>query len=119
MFGFADIPRVIPQNPRLALKYRHSQFTSNELRNKAEELRNLNGNFKAQTDSLQNTEEALRGMWEGEANNTFHAAFVRDKGQMDNFKQTIDQYTDALLTIASKYEEAEARNVALASNRTY
>ncbi|MCR5734004.1 MAG: WXG100 family type VII secretion target [Lachnospiraceae bacterium] len=95
------------------------QVTSSELRSRAEELRTLNGNFKAQTEALQNTEETLRTMWEGEANNTFHAAFVRDKGQMDGFKQTIDQYIEALLTIASKYDEAEARNVSLASNRTY
>ena len=95
------------------------QITSSELRNKAEELRNLNNSFKSQTDSLQNTEETLRSMWEGEANNTFHSAFVRDKGQMDSFRQTVEQYVEALFTIAAKYDEAEARNVAMTSNRTY
>nr|MBQ4457314.1 hypothetical protein [Clostridia bacterium] len=36
-----------------------------------------------------------------------------DKGQMDSFKQAIDQYINALIIIAGKYEEAETRNLAL------
>ncbi|MCR5109040.1 MAG: WXG100 family type VII secretion target [Lachnospiraceae bacterium] len=95
------------------------QVTANELRSKAEELRNLNSSFMSQTEALQNTEEALKTMWEGEANNAFHNAFVRDKGQMDGFRETIEQYVETLLLIASKYEEAEARNVATASSRSY
>ncbi len=95
------------------------QVTAKELRSKAEELKGLNTNFNSQTESLKSTEEALKTMWEGEANNTFHNAFLRDKGQMDSFKQAIDQYITALITIAARYEEAEAKNAALASNRSY
>ncbi|MBQ8970456.1 MAG: WXG100 family type VII secretion target [Lachnospiraceae bacterium] len=95
------------------------QVTASELRNKAEELRNLNSNFSTQTESLKTTEEALKTMWEGEANTSFHNAFIRDKGQMDSFKQAIDTYINALVTIAGKYEEAEARNAAVASARSY
>ncbi len=94
------------------------QVTAKELKSRAEELKALNNNFKTQTETLKSTEEALRTMWEGEANNSFHNAFVRDKTQMDSFKQAIDQYITALLTIASRYEEAEARNTATAMGRT-
>ncbi|MBQ7563173.1 MAG: WXG100 family type VII secretion target [Lachnospiraceae bacterium] len=95
------------------------QVTASQLRNKAEELRNLNGNFSTQVETLRTTEEALKTMWEGEANTSFHNAFVRDKGQMDSFKQAIDSYINALVTIAGKYEEAEAKNAAVASARSY
>ena len=95
------------------------QVTAAQLRNKAEELKNLNSNFSAQTESLKTTEEALKTMWEGEANNSFHNAFIRDKGQMDSFQRAIDSYINALVIIAGKYEEAEARNAALASARSY
>ena len=95
------------------------QVTASQLRNKAEELRNLNGNFSTQVESLRTTEETLKTMWEGEANTSFHNAFVRDKGQMDSFKQAIDSYINALVTIAGKYEEAEAKNAAVASARSY
>ncbi|HAG70330.1 MAG TPA: hypothetical protein DCL38_10230 [Lachnospiraceae bacterium] len=95
------------------------QVTASELRNRAEELKGLNNSFNTQTEALKNTEEALKTMWEGEANNAFHNAFLRDKGQMDSFKNAIDQYVNALLIIAAKYEEAEARNVATSSARAY
>ncbi len=95
------------------------QVTASQLRTKAEELKNLNNNFAMQTESLKTTEEALKTMWEGEANTSFHNAFLRDKGQMDSFQRAIDSYVNALVTIAGKYEEAEARNAALASMRSY
>ncbi len=95
------------------------QVTALELRNRAEELKGLNNNLSAQTENLKNAEETLRSMWEGEANDAFHNAFLRDKGQMDSFKQAIDQYISALLVIAAKYEEAEKRNIAVSGARSY
>ena len=58
-------------------------------------------------------------MWEGEARDTFHQAFVRDKQQMDVFHQLIAQYVQALLEIAARYEQAEARNREIAAARNY
>ncbi len=95
------------------------QVTAAELRKRAEELKGLNDSFKTQTEALKSTEESLKTMWEGEANMAFHNAFVRDKGQMDSFKQAIDQYVNALVTIAGRYEEAEARNLSAAGSRSY
>ncbi len=95
------------------------QVTAAELRNRAEELKSLNNSFNSQTEALRNTEETLKSMWEGEANTAFHNAFTRDKGQMDSFKQAIDQYINALIIIAGKYEEAETRNLASAMTRSY
>ena len=95
------------------------QVTAAELRKKAEQLKGLNSRFKTGTDTLQTTEQALKSMWEGEANDAFHTAFTRDKGQMDQFHNVIEQFVEALLVIAAKYEAAENKNISIAATRSY
>lgn len=95
------------------------QVTAAELRKKAEELKGLNSRFKNSTDVLKNTEQSLKAMWEGEANTAFHNAFIKDAEVMDIFHTVINQYIEALLVIAKRYEEAENRNIATASSRSY
>ena len=72
-----------------------------------------NQRIKAQ---LSQQETALCSMWEGQAKDTFHQAFIRDKQQMDIFYQLIAQYIQALLEIAERYERAEARNREIAAS---
>ena len=69
------------------------QVTSSELRNRASELQ--------------------------EAKEAFNSAFIKDKSTMDAFKSAIDQYVQALLVIAARYEEAEKKNVSVAATRSY
>ncbi len=95
------------------------QVTSQRLRNAAESLQNLNGQFKAKAGELSGKEQALCQMWEGQAKSTFHVAFDRDSQQMEVFYNLIQQYVQALLEIAQRYEQAEARNAEIAGNRTY
>ena len=38
---------------------------------------------------------------------------------MDNFYKTINEYIVALMQIAARFEQAEARNVEVATERTY
>lgn len=95
------------------------QVTAAQLRAKASELRSANGNFKSQVGSLESQEGSLASMWEGEAKNAFHTAFMNDKAQMDKFYDLIEQYCRTLEDIAQKYEQAEAVNTQTASNRTY
>ncbi|MBQ8596381.1 MAG: WXG100 family type VII secretion target [Lachnospiraceae bacterium] len=95
------------------------QVTSRELRNSAERLQNLNSQFKAKASELAEKETALCGMWEGSARDAFHQAFSRDQQQMDAFHQLIAQYIQALLEIAARYEQAEARNREIATARNY
>lgn len=98
-----------------------SQFsvTAAQLRAKAEELTGLNSNFKSNVSDLEATEQNLSTMWEGEAKAAFHTAFTNDKTQMNNFSMLIEKYVASLLTIAAKYEQAEATNLETASTRTY
>ena len=95
------------------------QVTSAELKKRAEQLKGLNSRFRTGVDSLQSTEQTLKSMWEGEANDAFHTAFTRDKGQMDQFHAVIEQFIEALLIIAAKYEAAENKNISVATTRSY
>ncbi len=95
------------------------QVTSAQLKSKAEELKSLNANFKSTVGELESTESQLNGQWDGEANDAFHAAFERDKIQMNNFYNAIEVYIQKLLEIAQNYEKAEAANTEVASSRTY
>ncbi|MGI6010702.1 MAG: WXG100 family type VII secretion target [Ruminococcus sp.] len=93
--------------------------TSRELKNKAEELRSQNTSLKSAIETLGSLEAELASMWEGSAKDAFHNAFTKDKGQMETFKSTIDQYAAALDEIAAKYAQAEAANANIANTRNY
>ena len=95
------------------------QVTASQLKAKAGELRELNSQFKTQVGNLENQEQSLCSMWEGDSKNAFHTAFNNDKTQMNNFYNLIIQYCASLESIASQYEMAEAKNVSIASTRNY
>ncbi len=95
------------------------RVSASQLIAKANELKNLNAQFRSNIGELEATEETLRTMWEGEANDAFHNAFTSDKTQMTNFYNAIEVYVMRLLEIAAKYQQAEATNTEIANNRTY
>lgn len=95
------------------------RVTASELRTKAQTLRQLNQSFNTQVNVLQQNEQSVCSMWEGEAKNAFHTEFTKDKGKMEQFKQAIDKYVQALEQIAQAYERAEQQNTQIATNRTY
>lgn len=93
--------------------------TSAQLRESAEELNRLNTQFMSAEEELISEENTLKGMWEGAANEAFHAAFTGDVSKMEAFIGAINSYVSALTVIAEKYEEAERRNEQVAASRTY
>ena len=95
------------------------RVTTSQLITKANELKELNARFHEQIVALEGQEESLRGMWEGEANDAFHAAFTSDKVQMTNFYNAIEMYVARLNEIAAKYQQAEQVNQEIATNRSY
>ena len=95
------------------------KVTSATLRSKAAELKQLNGQFKSAVGALESEEANLNSQWEGEAHDAFHNAFSKDKVQMDNFYNAIENYCTSLLSIAEQYEKAENANVATATTRSY
>lgn len=93
--------------------------SSQALLTRAQELEDLNNQFKTQTSALEEKEQALKGMYEGDAATEFHNAFSRDKIQMDNFFNCIARYAQVLREIASNIERAEAENKSVAATRSY
>ncbi len=87
------------------------QVDSRVLRTKKEELLNMVSMFRKEKEELCQKEAALRSMWEGEANENFHNAFVRNAGQMEAFLGTIMRYVNVIETIADRYDAAEQRNI--------
>lgn len=95
------------------------KVTPSVLKSNADTLTDLNARFKGSVDSLVTSEGALNAMWDGEANDAFHAAFMTDKGKMDEFSRLIEQYTERLRQIAARYEQTEQSTTNIASSRTY
>lgn len=95
------------------------RVSSQELKSKAEELRQLNATFKSTTSELESSEGNLNSMWQGDANDQFHKAFSNDKIQMDNFYNAIEKYVSVLLEMVANYESVEARNTDTATTRNY
>ena len=95
------------------------QVTSAKLKAAAQELQNLNGQFKNKAQELSGKEHALCQMWEGKAKDAFHTAYTRDYQQIEVFTQLIGQYIQVLSEIAERYEQAERRNAEIAGSRSY
>lgn len=90
-----------------------------EVTQKADELRNLNGQLKSAVAELEALEGELTGMWEGAAKEAFHSAFTSDKGQMDTFTNVIETFIQTLEGVVGKYAAAEMINMETAASRTY
>lgn len=95
------------------------QVTTAELKAAIADLQEKNGTFKNKVSELEQSQQALRAQWQGDANTAFNTAFENDKAQWTTFSTLIDQYIQALQTILQTYEQAEATNTSTATNRTY
>lgn len=93
--------------------------TTSQLKSKISTLQSYNRQLNTQISQLQNQERSLCSMWEGEAKNTFDAAFNKDIQQMQNFYKAIEQYVAKLTEIVKSYEQAEAKNTQTANTRSY
>ena len=94
-------------------------ISSSLLNARAQELDDLNNQFKTQVSALEEKEQALKAMYEGDAATAFHNAFSRDKIQMDNFFNCIARYAQVLREIAAKVEQTESQNQSIATTRSY
>ena len=97
----------------------HYEVTQEELNAAIQELTNQNAEFKSSVSKLVAAKDELCGMWQGDANNTFKAAFEADQGKWTEFAATVEKYIEGLTKIMNLYSNAESRNVETASKRTY
>ena len=93
--------------------------TASELISTANYLSEENNQFRSRVNDLVNCASELSSMWEGEANAQFNNAFNTDKERWSEFANLIDQYVEAIKTIAQTYANAEEANVSTATTRTY
>ena len=84
---------------------------SKQLRSKKDELSTLIQRFIREKENLCAGEVALRGMWEGQANDAFHSEFMKSAGRMDTFVRVIDQYANVIESVAGRYDMAEQNNM--------
>ena len=95
------------------------RVTASQVRSSANSLRELNQQFNSQVQNLQASEESLNGMWDGQANDAFHAAFMSDKEYMTQFYNLINKYCEALDSIATVIENAGSINLDTATKRSF
>ena len=93
------------------------RVTPTILRNKADELRELNEKFKGEVNGLTESENRLANMWEGEARNAFHAEYQKDAEKFNTFYTGINQYIERLIGAADAYDRAESENLSVAQTR--
>ncbi len=95
------------------------KVTPSILASQANGVNELNGRFKTAVANLVSAEASLNSMWDGEANDAFHNAFIIDKGKMDEFYKLVCKYVESLNTIATRYRQTEQTNTDIAKTRRY
>lgn len=89
------------------------KVTSSVLRQKADELEQLNSMLNSKIDELNAVGRELSQQWQGDANRAFQVMFQRDIQQFIQFKLVINSYIINLRLMAARYDQAESKNVAL------
>lgn len=92
------------------------KVSAQQLNSTATELRSMNAQFSSEIDALNNCQQQLNSMWEGDAKNKFNTAYNQDREKMNQFKQTIDKFITALEQIAQKYQNAEQQATGIAGH---
>ena len=88
-----------------------------QLIQQAQGLQALNERCKTEVAAMTEKEEALSGMWEGEARNAFHNAYATDAEKFANFYNGIARFVEALTEVAQTYAKAESEAAARATTR--
>ena len=89
---------------------------TNAIRNKADELQQMNQQLTKALEELSNQEQTLASQWEGDAQQAFRTSFQQDMQKFQEFIKGISAYATALNTIAKEYDNAEDKNVQVAKS---
>ena len=94
------------------------KVTSSQMRSSIEELKEMIERYQVIVQKLEESEASLKTMWEGEANDAFHRAFLSDRHKMEDFRRLIIMFIQTLTTITQRYELTEMKNREIATTRT-
>ncbi|MBQ6019659.1 MAG: WXG100 family type VII secretion target [Clostridia bacterium] len=89
------------------------------LQQRADELETMNERLLSEIATLNDTEAALAGMWEGPAKDAFRTAYHNDSVQMKNFYNAVRVYVQVLRAIIMYYRQVECMNRDIAVTRSY
>lgn len=89
------------------------------LKAKRDQLFEQNQQLMTKRNDLEARNNAMNGMWEGDARTAFDNAVRQDLAKIDEFINLIKLYCQSLDEIISKYVDAEQRNTDTATQRTY
>ena len=90
--------------------------STNALRNKADELQQMNQQLTKALEELSNQEQTLASQWEGDAQQAFRTSFQQDMQNFQEFIKGISAYATVLNTIGKEYDNAEDKNVQVAKS---
>ena len=78
-----------------------------KMRNNADELRALAGQYNACTQDVIAAGRALGGMWEGDAKEEFMRILEQDAPEFDRLYQELNKFCDAVVESAATYEQTQ------------
>ena len=93
------------------------KVTTQKLRDTSTDLQAKKDDIAKRLDELNELEQRLGSMWEGQAKESFHAAFMQTHSNCKNFLEAVKAFIVKLDETASKYDSNEARAVEAASKR--
>ena len=93
------------------------QVTSNEVQSKSLELQNLAKQMRSKIDEMDQIEQNLAGMWEGDAHEAFRSNYTQSKQKMMTFVNALEKYFLTLNDIAVTYHNSENKNIQTANNQ--
>lgn len=93
------------------------RVTPSVLKSKAEELQSGLKSLSQKMDELQQRENQLSGMWQGEAKESFHNAFMTSYNECQPFFEELQKFIAKLVETAEQYERAEQEAASRAQSR--
>ncbi len=95
------------------------QLTGKALDAKREELESYNGKLKNLIKDLDQAEQQLKSMWDGEAADAYNRTYMAQRPSFDNFSELVTKYSNAIALILNAYARSENENVMTASTRSF
>ncbi|MCR4691240.1 MAG: WXG100 family type VII secretion target [Lachnospiraceae bacterium] len=93
------------------------KVTSAQVNQKKEHLRQMNQNFNKNLQKMDQTEQQLLTMWEGDASKAFTANYKKYRAKLNDMYTVFESYCKALEQIIKTYEKTEKHNVQIAKTK--
>lgn len=93
------------------------EITPSMMNQVATELKNKTGEWRAAVKQIYQLQAELDAMWEGVAIEEFKRMFAEDQPKYEKLGQMMDEYQEALVTMANNYGQGDNEAKAIISRR--